>query len=171
MKQIELTSKLVVALIAIVVVFSAMTVPVAAQTTSSPPVRANSVTSGSIKDGEVKTADLADGAVTSAKIADGTIQEEDIADGVIPDGGGIQLNVHVVSDTFPIQRGLVDGVEVDCPSGEILTGGGYNAQILGVEILTNAPKDADTWSVIATSTLDAVITVSAYALCIDPSLP
>ena len=70
MKQIELTSKFVWALIA-TVVFSAITVPsVVAQSTSSPPIRANSVTSGSIKDGEVKTQDLADNAVTTPKIAD-----------------------------------------------------------------------------------------------------
>jgi hypothetical protein len=170
MKQIELTSKLVVALIAIVVVFSAMTVPsVVAQSTTSPPIRANSVTSGSIKDGEVKTADLADGAVTSAKIADGTIQEQDIADGVIPDGGGALPSVHIVKSGFVTvpPQGLSVG-ELDCPSGEKLTGGGFDAFTSG-EVTENFPADEDTWHVAVANNRDVESLFSVYAICIGPS--
>lgn len=74
MKQIELTSKLVVALIAIVAASAMISAPVIAQS-SAPPIRDNSVTSASIRNGEVKTEDLANNAVTSPKIRDGTIQE------------------------------------------------------------------------------------------------
>ena len=129
MRQIELTSKLVVALIAIVVVFSAMTVPsVVAQSTSSPPIRANSVTSGSIKDGEVKTADLANDAVTSPKIADGTIEEEDIADGVIP-SGGTQPRLYIVSELFHVPANDPSvSFQVPCEEGDQVTGGGFGEQ-------------------------------------------
>ena len=107
MRQVELTTKLVLAIIGLTSV-SAILVPTYAVPT---------IKSGDIFDGEVKTADLANGAVTNPKLAndavtsgkikngevttddikDKTIQAGDIADGVIPDGGGaVQLDVHRV---------------------------------------------------------------------------
>lgn len=124
MKQIELTSKLVLALIAIVV-FSAITVP----------------------------------AVVAQP-------------GPSRDGGGIQLNVHIVKEgprVIPGQSG--NSVNVDCPSGEILTGGGYLANGENVISSKNYPLDENTWHVAAynPNVLDSSFT--AYALCIDPNLP
>ena len=74
MQKIELTSKLMVALIAVVAASAMISAPVIAQS-SAPPIRDNSVTSASIRNGKVKTEDLANNAVTSPKIRDGTIQE------------------------------------------------------------------------------------------------
>lgn len=155
MRQIKLTSKLVLALVATVVVFSAMTVPsVVAQSTSSPPIRANSVTSGSIKDGEVKTDDLANDAVTSAKIADGTIQ----------------LIIRQFTEIESFAPGVTGRITVDCPSGQFLTGGGF---LVGpsMRVEGSQPIDVDSWAVNAENQGTADDGVIAYALCIDPTIP
>ncbi len=170
-QKIELTSKLVLAALIATVVFSAITVPsVVAQSTSSPPIRANSVTSGSIKDGEVKTADLANNAVTSPKksATDGAIQAGDIADGVIP-SGGIQLNMHIVEgSTIVLDDGELEGNQIDCPSGEIVTGGGYEANI-AVQIMANRPLDENTWNVAGynPNTEGGAGQFHGYAVCVD----
>jgi hypothetical protein len=180
MKQIELTSKFVLAALIATVVFSAMTVPsVVAQSTTSPPIRANSVTSGSIKDGEVKTNDLADNAVTSAKIAGGTIQEEDIADGVIP-SGGVQPKVTTVEGPTVVVAGKTaeiafgrELVFVDCPAGEIVTGGGFVISTISgspddnLLMTENFPHDEDTWAVGASYFGSGSKAFVPYAQCLD----
>jgi hypothetical protein len=121
MKQIELTSKLVLAIIALSSV-SAILVP----TYAAPAIR-----SADIVNGEVKTEDLANGAVTTAKISDtngvrsidivnGEVKTEDLA------SGAVQLEV--------IQRpgprvsgdpGELLETFATCNDGEILIGGGF----------------------------------------------
>lgn len=74
MKQIELTSKLVLAIIALTSV-SAILVP----TYAAPSIR-----SADIVNGEVKTDDLANGAVTSPKISDTNgVRSSDIVNGEV----------------------------------------------------------------------------------------
>ena len=170
MKKVELTSKLLVALIATVVVFSAMTVPsVVAQTTSSPPIRANSVTSGSIKDGEVKTADLADNAVTSNKIKNGEVKAEDIAAGVIPDG--VQPTVHEVRVIGSVDAHSTGRADATCPDGEIVTGGGFVSGILNGVTLnffgSQADLDHNAWVVVAQNPGDLDDSFNAVAVCMD----
>ena len=173
MQKVELTSKFVLAALIATVVFSAITVPsVVAQSTSSPPIRANSVTSGSIKDGEVKTPDLANNAVTSEKIAPSTIQAGDIADGVIP-SGSIQLNMHIVEgSTIVLDYGELEGNQIDCPSGEIVTGGGYEANV-AVQIMANRPLDENTWNVAGfnPNTEGGAGQFHGYAVCVDATIP
>ena len=168
MKQIEVTSKLVVALI-VLVVFSAMTVPsVVAQSTSSPPIRANSVTSGSIKDGEVKTNDLADNAVTSPKIADGTIQEEDIAAGVIPSGAA-QPFLHVVVKTVTVGPDSIGNGDAVCLDGELATGGGAARNTnVPLQIIDSFPLTKFTWSAsVYNPHPSETFTFNVYAVCMD----
>ena len=137
MKQIELTSKLVLAIIGLASV-SAILIP----TYAVPTIR-----SADIFDGEVKTADLANGAVTNSKIAndavttakikngevttadikDATIQSEDIASGVIPSSSGIgQIDTQVEQETvsFPLGQ-TFNQASIFCDSGYIASGGGY----------------------------------------------
>ena len=158
MKKVEFTSKLVLALIATVVVFSAMTVPsVVAQSTSSPPIRANSVTSGSIKDGEVKTADLANDAVTTEKIAD----------------GAINLNIHEVDgEVLTLNPGVGSTAFADCPDGEILTGGGF---VIGypIQVTLNAqhPNGDNAWAVTGFNEASTERDMQAFAYCLDPTIP
>jgi hypothetical protein len=181
MKQIELTSKLVLAIIALTSV-SAILVP----TYAAPSIR-----SADIVNGEVRTEDLANGAVTNAKIAngavtttkisdtngvqsgdivDGTIQEQDIADGVIPSGG--QLEVHRVhGDAITLGPNEASTARVDCPSGEILTGGGFNGGYFNTHVINSSPLDADTWIVVVYNEGPADAQMDAVALCIDPGEP
>ena len=127
MKQVELTTKLVLAIIGLTSV-SAILVPTYAVPT---------IKSGDIFDGEVKTADLANGAVTnpklandavtSGKIKNGEVKAEDIAAGVIP-SGGIQGTVQgVKGDAVSLDPGHFGRAFADCPDGTILTGGGFQA--------------------------------------------
>jgi hypothetical protein len=144
--------------------------PVIAQS-SAPPIRDNSVTSASIKNGEVKTEDLANNAVTSPKIADGTIQQEDIADGVVP--GGVQPTVHIVDGPEdPVEFSGGGLSEANCPSGEVLTGGGASvSRAINVEGALNGPWDEDTWRATAYRTSGEITpqtpTVKAFAVCLD----
>jgi hypothetical protein len=168
MKQIELTSKFVLAALIATVVFSAMTVPTFAQ--NAPKIPNSYVTSGMIKDGEVKTNDLANDAVTAAKIADGAIQEQDIADGVIPSGNN-QPTIQIVDTAgqtlFPGEGGEENA---NCPSGTVVTGGGFIADG-SVKVILNIPEDADTWRVAAfnAETNEFAGILRAWALCMDTS--
>ena len=164
MKQIELTSKLVVALIALVV-FSAMTVPsVVAQSTTSPPIRANSVTSGSIKDGEVKTDDIANDAVTSGKIKNGEVKAEDLASGVIPpdDVGSLQTTIKQIND----EQGGVGALtyRINCDAGQVVTGGGY---FTGLKVFASFPEDSNTWTFGVNSNEGETLPLSLYAICAE----
>jgi hypothetical protein len=169
MQHIDLTSKFVLAALIATVVFSAITVPSAvAQSTTSPPIRANSVTSGSIKDGEVKTADIANDAVTSGKIKNGEVKAEDIADGVIPDSGGGQPTVNIVTGEGVLMLPGSGGTDsATCPDGEILTGGGFSASSFASEVNISRPSGTDTWFVGATNHATFTAQLQAYAICLD----
>jgi hypothetical protein len=123
MRKIELTSKLVLALIATIVAFSAMTAPsVVAQ--AGPP------------QGVGRGPPIPDNSVTSEKIVDGEVQTEDIADGVIPsDGGAGQL---VVTERSEVSEGVNPNtnvlIGVNCNSDEIPTGGGFGGFGFGDEV-------------------------------------
>jgi hypothetical protein len=194
LKQIELTSKLMLAIIGLVSL-SAILIP----TYAVPTIR-----SGDIFDGEVKTADLANNAVTSPKIKDGevtsadikdaTITSTDIAPGTIPSGGStpadnsvtsakivngevktedlasgaVKPNVHIVKgDGTTIGPGGEGGDDVSCPAGEILTGGGFQSP--NVQVSFAGPADEDTWITDGDNvgTLDGSLT--AIAFCMGPS--
>jgi hypothetical protein len=155
LKQIELTSRLVLAIIGLTSV-SAILVP----TYAVPSIR-----SVDIVDGEVKTADLANNAVTSGKIKNGEVKTEDIA------GGAIQPKVHIVrSPGIEVGVGDAESVNVDCPSGEIVTGGGF---VTGAGIIIEAsyPLDENTWRVYADNVGGGVQGFSAYAVCMDATIP
>ncbi len=175
MRQTELTTKLVLALIAMVA-FSATTVPaVVAQpglpdgVGGGPPIPDNSVTSEKIVDGEVQTEDIADGAVTSAKIEDGTIQSEDIVDGVIPPG--VQPTINEVVATVTIPAGESRSVQADCPSGELRTGGGYFHDVSeNLDVFQNQPIGGEnSWGAGAINRGSQDALLLAFAVCLDTS--
>jgi hypothetical protein len=153
MPQVELTSKLVLAIIGLTSV-GAVLVP----TYAVPTIR-----SGDIFDGEVKTADLANGAVTNSKLAndavttskikdgevstgdikDKTIQAGDIADGVIPSGGGaIQFDTTLRFEGVTMQPGGLGEAFVRCEDGEIAVGGGFSTRP-NFEVTSDSPSDPD----------------------------
>jgi hypothetical protein len=145
----------------------------------------DAVTSAKIGSGQVGNSDIASNAINTAKIADGQVTGNDIASqpfgvgtGDINNGavntedlatGAIQLNAHIVEGDGAEVPSLGTGKdEVDCPPGEILTGGGFASGGTNVNVLVSRPLDENTWQVDA---INGPSTITAYALCIDPSLP
>lgn len=64
--------------------------------------------------------------------------------------------------------GLTRGV--DCPAGEIVTGGGLRtSQNLIVRVHSTFPQDQNTWSVAAINDGPGDSVVTLYAVCIGPS--
>ena len=180
MKQIELTSKLVLAIIGLAAV-SAILIP----TYAVPPITSadivdNTIQSVDIKDGEVKTPDLANNAVTTAKIQDGQVFGSDIADVTIGAhniadnaitssklaGGAVKPNIHTVRGTVvTIGPGESEFASTDCPSREILTGGGFEGS-QAVSVSNSAPSDKDTWLVEGRNqNPDNTLFIIADALC------
>jgi hypothetical protein len=126
----------------------------------------NSVTSAKIVDGEVKSVDIGDGEVKSPDIGDGQVGSVDIA------SGAIQIEVHKVigppGTTPPSSFGVK---RVDCPPGEILTGGGFTKSV-NMEIIDSLPEDANTWFAQAFNTsTTSEGHITPFALCIDPTKP
>ena len=103
--------------------------------------------------------------IRSADIVDGEVKTVDLAK------GAIQLNVHILQKDTLLDNGEFGTVEVNCESGEILTGGGVLST--GVTVEQSWPKDADTWQVGARDIAGdpALGSFAAYALCIDPTIP
>ena len=164
MQQIKLMSKFGLALIAVTAISVVMATHAyyiqAADAQAKLPN--NSVRSETIVNGQVQTADLANGAVTSEKLADGA------------GGGDIELSIQTVTDEIQIPPNTESAVSVDCPSGTILTGGGFDhfgAQS-NIQVTQSIPVDENTWQVFGVnkSTASAFF-LGAYALCIDPTIP
>lgn len=141
------------------------------------------VTSGKIANGQVKNADIGGNAVTTAKIADGQVSSSDIADVTIGSsdladsavtssklaGGAVKPNVHrVAGDVLTIAPGNNGADIVDCPAGEIVTGGGF-ATGVKLRILNSYPADADSWAVAGFNEDTISRNFRAFALCIGPS--
>jgi hypothetical protein len=129
-------------------------------------IRTNAVTTTKISDTNgVQSVDIVDGQVGSADIADGGITSTDIA------SGAIKPNVHMVRSSTPttIAAGSSGTATVDCPSGEILTGGGFSSSSRIVRVFQNFPSDQNTWSVAEANDGGASSDLTAYAICIGPS--
>jgi hypothetical protein len=129
----------------------------------------SAVTSAKIGSGQVKTTDLGASAVTSAKIGDGQVTSADIADGTISStdiaSGAIQIT-RVQGSTLQIGPGGAGTQTVNCPRGEILTGGGFSASN-SIRVGRSIPLDADTWEVFGfnqSGNNQGVLT--PYALCV-----
>jgi hypothetical protein len=139
------------------------------------------VTSAKIGSGQVRNSDIGGNAVTSAKIADGTVVSTDMADQAIIStkiadsavtssklaGGAVKPTVHKVQGNIIIIAPSSNGnAQVDCPAGEILTGGGYGGSAGVVQVYTNLPYDENTWSVGAKNVQSgASAALFAVALC------
>jgi len=159
MRQIELTSKLVLAIVGLAAA-SAIVIP----TYAAPQIK-----SADIVDEEVKTADLANDAVTSPKIKNGQVETEDIAN------GAVKPNVKMVEGhNVVVNPGEVEYATADCPTGYTLTGGGYTAGN-SLDVDTSAPVHdedgfANSW-IAGGINEDAQNQASfhAFAVCMGPS--
>ena len=181
MKQIELTSKLMLAIIGLTSVGAILVPTYAVPTIKSADIfdgevktadlANNAVTSPKIQNGQVSTDDLANNAVTTGKIADDAIQAEDIADGVIP-SGGTQPTVHVVTKLVNLTPHLLTTTTISCPDGEIATGGGFRAPLEFVTYeshpTSSAAQPAEAWVVgVWNPTDDIDNDFEAFVKCMD----
>lgn len=107
----ELTSKLVLVVLALAVSSAVVGTAVAVPMVRSADIVNETILSEDIKNGEVKSQDLANGAVTADKIA----------------SGALELETHFVENSVIVEVGQARGVAVSCPSGEQVTGGGYHS--------------------------------------------
>jgi hypothetical protein len=168
MNQIELTSKLGLAIIAII----AISVAVGTQAyyiqvaDAQAKLPNNSVSSETIVNGQVKTDDLASDAVTSTKIKNGEVKTEDLASGAVkPTNPQFVTGPLVI--LHPGERG---GFEAECPTGTFLTGGGFQIGA-DVAVLASRPlgQDDNIWTVFGENVGTTDGDITAYALCMGPS--
>jgi hypothetical protein len=147
---------------------------IASNTVGLADIANNAVQSGKIVDGGIFAQDIGTNAVTSSDISDTNgVQSVDIVDGTITStditNDAIHPNVHRVSGpTTIIASGQVGDSSVDCPSGEILTGGGAYGGT-GVQVSKNYPYDSNTWYVQGSNESAGDRGLTAYVLCIGPS--
>jgi hypothetical protein len=119
------------------------------------------VRTGDILDGQVYSVDIRDGQVGSVDIGNGQVTAEDLA------SGAIQISI-VVGEPVDVFAGMSDSQTVDCPSGEILTGGGFSSDG-SIRVMSSHPSDENTWfveglNVGGTGGTSAPLT--PYALCV-----
>jgi hypothetical protein len=134
------------------------------------------VTSIKIGSGQVANSDLASSAVTSSKISDTSgVQSADIVNGQVKTedlaSGAIKLNVHKVKgdgESLPPEAASSDTAE--CPSGETLIGGGFDAGTF-VNVFISSSSDAigNTWAVSGVNQGDFDTYLVAHAICVGPS--
>jgi hypothetical protein len=147
----------------------------------------SAVTSAKIGSGQVGNSDIANSAVATGKISDtngvysvdivnGQVGSVDIGDGQVATAdiasGAIKLEVHTVTTTVNIPPDQDGKVEAICPTGEIVTGGGFGVTGPGVYVQESAPLSGVAWRILADNqNPDNTIGVRAYALCADPTEP
>jgi hypothetical protein len=120
------------------------------------------VASVDIGDGQVGSADIGDGQVGSVDIGDGQVTTADLASGAIQISRIEGLAIHIPGQGF-------GSGGADCPSGKILTGGGFSADSSNLQVVDNYPLDFNTWFVQAfnqgaSGTRGALI---PFALCVQ----
>jgi hypothetical protein len=121
---------------------------------TNPKLAVPSVSSANIGTGQVATGNIADGAVTSAKLA----------------AGAVSLTaVHVSSGFVGLSPGDRTIVSADCPTGTIVTGGGYSiSQPGGNSLYVEISDRADTsqsWIVKVSNVGSNGQAIAATAVC------
>jgi hypothetical protein len=133
------------------------------------------VTSGDIQDNSILSADIANGRIFSEDIRDGQVGSVDIGQGQVTSGdiqdNGITSadlgNVITIVEGSPVQIAPQEDGEaiVECPSGKIITGGGFSGGS-ELRIIHSAPDGQGTWIVDAINeATDTGNILFPYALC------
>jgi hypothetical protein len=137
------------------------------------------VTSGEIADGTIRSADISNTAgvasgdiindeVYSVDIRNGQVASADIQDNTITSADLGNVVTIVQGSLVGITGGSINEARADCPSGKILTGGGFTATDARIRVLQSFPEDSNTWR--AQGILEAPSStsggLSAYALCV-----
>jgi hypothetical protein len=129
--------------------------------------------------GCISTQNLANGAVTNPKLATGSVLSANIGAGqvIAPNIADHNITTQKIApgavsiSTMQVQSNLVtvppnttSGVTASCPSGSVVTGGGYNStQPAGQVVDTNA--NGNGWVVFLYNPTSGNISMLAYATC------
>lgn len=112
-------------------------------------------------------AKLPNNSVTSQTIVNGQVQTQDLA------SGAIQLNIHEVrGELLTLDPGVHSTAQVECPDGEIVTGGGYLAVYpIHVTVTAQSPNGDNGWIVSGTNDASTDRNMQAIVYCLDPTIP
>jgi hypothetical protein len=101
--------------------------------------------------------------VYSVDIVDGQVGTADLAD------DAIKPIVQRVEESYGVNGGgLYSNAGATCPSGTILTGGGFYAPA-DIQVMGSFPISDTRWDVSALNRGANVVEFNVYALCIGPS--
>jgi hypothetical protein len=134
----------------------------------------NAVGSAKIGSGQVGNTDIATSAVTTSKISDTNgVYSVDIVDGQVGTADlandAIKPIVQRVEESYGVNGGgLFSNAGATCPSGTILTGGGFYAPA-DIQVMGSFPASDTRWDVSALNRGTNAVEFSVYALCIGPS--
>ena len=114
----------------------------------------------------IGTNQIENNAITSPKIRDGEVKTPDIAN------GALHLQIHFVTDSIVLEVGQQRGFVVRCPSGEQVTGGGYNSDP-DMPVYINQPNEAQQgiavgWAVGASNNGNQPHGLTAFVMCAQP---
>jgi hypothetical protein len=84
-----------------------------------------------------------------------------------PQGPPGVSGLQIVSNSGTAIHNTQSTIEVDCPSGKVVTGGGFYTRFEEIRPVASRPRDANTWEIIVeniSSNID-VLDIQVYALC------
>jgi hypothetical protein len=143
---------------------------------STSDIATDAITSTKIRTGEVRNSDLGTSAVTSSKISDTAgVQSVDIVNGQVKTediaSGAIQLNYRLlIGGGVNVDPGENKSTTIDCPAGEIMTGGGFSSEPQ-IRVFISAPLDDNTWMVQGINEGELSANLAASVSCIDATAP
>jgi hypothetical protein len=131
------------------------------------------VTTGEIADNTIQSRDISNTAgVASVDIINGQVSSADIRDRTITSGdvaiGSLSIpGTWAESEVVTIQAGQTGEAIATCPSGGLMTGGGFFVDTNNVQVYASQPNNGFSWFAAAANN-DAVDTaqLKAYVVCI-----
>jgi len=140
---------------------------------NGPPLKANCVdciTTQMLTNASVTNPKLASGSVLSANIGAGAVATPNIADHAITTPkiapGAVSLRTQeTVSKEATVQPGQFVGLKVQCPSGWVVTGGGFSGAVQVHASSQINPLFGNGWEAQETNTSPSVTNFLVYATC------
>jgi hypothetical protein len=133
----------------------------------------SAVSSAKIGAGQVTGSDIGNIAVTTGKISDtngvrsvdivnGEVKTEDIA------SGAIHPNVEIRRLTLLLNPQSSGHLDIKCPPGQNVTGGGSWNDQQNVRVMRDSPGDYDMWMIEASNGNNYGVQVDGFAVCMGP---
>jgi hypothetical protein len=122
----------------------------------------------------VTTGEIADNTILSVDIGNGQVRTEDIGAGQVRIGDiandAVQPNIQMIRVVGSIGPNNYAQVLADCPTGTVVTGGGFwhDTENRNIDVYSSYPVDSDTWRVAAFNFGMVGAVLISYAQCIGP---